>query len=97
MRKIRSTGVAADRVQHDIGTLWTLKRGESTARCALLALGDGLALRVLMDGTLLRSERCDSHPQAFELAERWRTRMTDRGWTRLPDPPAQTSPSFGAR
>jgi hypothetical protein len=72
-----------DRVQHDIGTLWTLKRGESTARCALVALTDGLELRVLMDGAILRSERCDWHEQAFELAERWRVRMTDRGWAKL--------------
>jgi hypothetical protein len=60
--------------------LWTLTRGESTARCTLLALAEGLELQVVMDGALLRAERCDRHEQSFALAERWRERMMDRGW-----------------
>jgi len=43
----------------------------------------GLELRVLMDGSILRAERCSRHDEAFELAERWRNRMMDRGWTRI--------------
>ena len=67
----------------DIGTLWTLIRRESAAVCSLFATGAGLELRVLVDGTILRSDRCDSHAHAFELAERWRTRLLERGWTRV--------------
>ena len=80
------SGAAApdrDRAQRDIGTLWTLTRGESTARCALLALTDGLELQVLIDGSLLRSEQCERHEQAFTLAARWRARMMDREWKAL--------------
>lgn len=80
-----SRAPAPDRngVLRDIGTLWTLKRGESKARCVLVALAEGLELRVVMDGALLRAERCERYEEAFELAERWRARMTDRGWMRL--------------
>lgn len=80
---LRSRAVST-RPGRSIGTLWTLTRGESTARCVLLALADGLELRVVLDGAVLRSEACDTHGQAFELAERWRGRMMDRGWTRMP-------------
>jgi hypothetical protein len=83
MTESRAAAPDRARVQRDIGTLWTLKRGESAARCVLLALADGLELQVLMDGTLLRAERCERHEQAFTLAERWRARMMDRGWTCL--------------
>jgi hypothetical protein len=80
MAESRSSALHRDRPARDIGTLWTLERGESSARCGLLALADGLELRVLMDGSLLRAERCRDHEQAFDLAERWRLRMSDRGW-----------------
>lgn len=78
MNRSRSVGTSSDS-ERDIGTLWTLKRGESTALCSLSVIYDGLELRVVMDGTILRSDRCDRHEKAFELAERWRTRMMDRG------------------
>jgi hypothetical protein len=80
MRQSRATAADASDVRRDIGTLWTLSRGESTARCALLALGVGLELRVLLDGDVLRAERCRKYEDAFELADRWRVRMMDRGW-----------------
>ena len=83
MAESRAAAPDRDRVQRDIGTPWMLKRGESTARCVLLALADGLELQVLMDGDLLRAERCERYEQAFALADRWRTRMMDRGWTCL--------------
>jgi hypothetical protein len=38
---------------------------------------------VLLDGDILRAERCARYEQAFELAERWRGRMIDRGWVQL--------------
>jgi hypothetical protein len=83
MAQTRSSSLDRDGTLRDIGTLWTLKRGESSARCVLLAMPVGLELRVLLDGTILRTERCGRHEQAFELAERWRCRMMDRGWVRL--------------
>ena len=83
MAQSRSSAVSRDQSLRDIGTLWTLTRGESSARCVLMALSVGLELRVLMDGSILRTERCGRHDQAFALAERWRDRMMDRGWTRL--------------
>jgi hypothetical protein len=83
MAQFRPSPLSRDQGQRDIGTLWTLTRGESSARCVLMALPVGLELRVLMDGSILRAERCGRHDQAFALAERWRDRMMDRGWTRL--------------
>lgn len=83
MAESRSPALNRDGAFRDIGTLWTLKRGESTARCVLLALADGLELQVVLDGDVLRAEACDRHEHAFELAERWRTRMMDRGWKGL--------------
>jgi hypothetical protein len=80
MAEPRISALNRNGVSRDIGTLWTLKRAESTARCVLLATAGGVELRVLLDGTILRAERSDNHQQAFELAERWRGRMMDRGW-----------------
>ena len=79
----RSSAVRRDGNVRDIGTLWTLQRGESSARCVLLALAMGLEVRVLMDGSILRTEQCERHDEAFALAERWRDRMMNSGWTRL--------------
>ena len=83
MAEVRSSLSQRQSMPRDIGTLWTLNRGESAARCVLLATPPGLELRVVMDGSILRTERCSRHDEAFELAERWRNRMMDRGWTRL--------------
>jgi len=69
--------------QRNVGTLWLLRRGESTARCSLVAAPETLHVRVMLDGSLLRSEECESYQQAFDLAKRWLTRMTDRGWSRF--------------
>jgi len=68
--------------ERNVGTLWLLRRGESTARCSLVAAPETLLVRVTLDGSLLRSEECDSYQQAFDLAKRWLSRMTDRGWSR---------------
>jgi hypothetical protein len=83
MAQTRSSAPSNNGNLRDIGTLWSLTRGESSARCVLLALPVGLELRVVMDGSILRREHCDRHDQAFTLAERWRDRMLDRGWSRL--------------
>ena len=83
MAQTRSSAPSSNGNLRDIGTLWSLTRGESAARCVLLALPVGLELRVVMDGSILRTEHCERHDQAFALAERWRDRMLDRGWSRL--------------
>jgi hypothetical protein len=83
MAQTRSSAQSSSGALRDIGTLWTLIRGESSARCVLLAHAVGLELRVVMDGSVLRTEQCERHDQAFELAERCRDRMLDRGWSRL--------------
>lgn len=72
-----------DGVRRNIGTLWTLTRAESSARCALVSVATGLELRVMLDGAILRAEACKQYSEAFELAERWRARMMDRGWVPL--------------
>ena len=80
-RKTTPTRTTADR---NIGTLWTLVRGESVARCVLIKVSDGLELRVLLDESRLRGEPCGSYSEAFELGDRWRERMMLRGWKPLP-------------
>jgi hypothetical protein len=69
--------------ERNIGTLWTLERGESTVRCGLWLRPDCLELRAVMDGAILRSECCEGHAEAFELAARWQARMIDRGWRKV--------------
>ena len=86
MGGLRTRAESKRQVERSVGTLWTLQRGESAARCALIVADDRLHLRVLMDGDVLRSERCESYQGAFALAERWRTRMMERGWVRVTPP-----------
>ena len=50
----------------DIGTLWTLQRDESTARCALLVFAEGCELHVFVDGEPLLSQRCEVQHEVFE-------------------------------
>jgi hypothetical protein len=65
---------------HDVGTLWLMKRGDHTARCALLeSLGDW-HVRVVVDGRVILADRCRRGPQAFEVADLWKTRMSEDGW-----------------
>ena len=80
---IRQKIAASTSTDRSIGTLWTLERGESLARCVLMKVPAGLQLRVLLDDSRLREEDCGSHGDAFELAERWRGRMMARGWVPL--------------
>jgi hypothetical protein len=71
----------ADDPTHEVGTLWTLERDDCTARCALRAspLARTWEVRVLVDGDTLLTERCGQQ-EVFTLAERWRSRMAERGW-----------------
>ena len=79
MAQTRSSALSNNGNLRDIGTLWTLTRGESSARCVLMALPVGLELRVVMDGSVLRSEHCERHDQAFD-ARRALARSHARSW-----------------
>ena len=80
---LQESGSAGRESGRSIGTLWSVTRGESTARCVLIKTVDGLELRVLLDESRLRAQECDSHREAFELAESWRERMMARGWVAM--------------
>jgi len=65
---------------HDVGTLWTLRRARLAARCALIAWAGDWEVRVLIDGEILKTERCARGDAAFALAARWKRRMLEQGW-----------------
>lgn len=68
---------------HDVGTLWTMQSGDRSARCALMTWATDWELRVLVEGQVLLTQRCNTATEAFEIAERWRLRMAGRGWEQL--------------
>jgi hypothetical protein len=67
----------------DLGTLWTLRRDDSVARCGLVALGNIYEISVSVDGALLLSQQFELRHEVFGTAERWRTRMSERGWKKV--------------
>jgi hypothetical protein len=67
----------------DLGTLWTLKRDDSVARCGLVAFGNIYEISVSVDGALLLSQRFELRQEVFSTAERWRVRMSERGWKKV--------------
>ncbi|MBA3884376.1 MAG: hypothetical protein H0X67_01435 [Acidobacteria bacterium] len=79
----QTTRVTKDTAGHDVGTLWTMTRHGSRARCALISVGGEWELCVLVDGAALCAERCPTTTEVFNLAERWRTRLNERGWARV--------------
>ena len=64
----------------DVGTLWTLRRDEYTARCCLLSWSPDWELRVVMENDVLVAKRCRTTAEAFELAEHWRCGLMEHGW-----------------
>jgi hypothetical protein len=71
------------RSANDVGTLWTLRRLEGRARCALLSWPGDWELRVLIEGDTCLTRRCTDVHEAFELAERWRQRLLAKGWRQV--------------
>ena len=67
----------------DVGTLWTLRREEYTARCQLLSWSPDWELRVVMEQDILLSKRCRSTVDAFEIAEHWRLGLLEHGWEQI--------------
>ena len=68
----------------DVGTLWTLRREEYTARCSLFFCSSEWELRVVMEQDTLLSRRCGTTADAFELAEHWRRGLAEHGWQIIP-------------
>ena len=84
MAQTRSSALSNNGNLRDIGTLWSLTRGESSARCVLLAT----ARRAWSSGSSWTARSCGPSTASATirpstLAERWRDRMLDRGWSRL--------------
>ncbi len=67
----------------DVGTLWTMRRDEHTARCALFARADEWEVRVLVDGETMLRERCTRSDQAFAHAETWKGRLAAQSWRQI--------------
>jgi hypothetical protein len=65
----------------DVGTMWTMTRNGYGARCALFSMRDEWELRVLVDGVPLMTRRCIRTQEALDVAEEWKRRMTDTGWS----------------
>ena len=64
----------------DVGTLWTMRRSEHAARCALLAYQGDWVLRVIIGGDVVLTERCRRGARAFRVAEMWKDQMIEQGW-----------------
>ena len=79
----RATTRSSQAAGSDIGTLWTMKRHERTARCALISRPEDWEVCVLVDGKTLLSEHCDRPAEAFVLGDEWKRRMTDKGWLQV--------------
>jgi hypothetical protein len=68
----------------DVGTLWTMGRDGYVARCALIWLPCTWELRVLIDDDVLLAERCGTQAEVLAVADAWRSRLGECGWTPLP-------------
>jgi hypothetical protein len=67
----------------DVGTLWTLRRDEYTARCTLLSWSPDWELRVVIEKDILLAKGCRTTVDAFELAEHWRRGLLEHGWEQV--------------
>ena len=76
----RTSGGAAPQ---DVGTLWTLQRSGVTARCALVAWRGRWEIKVIVDRDTLLAQTCGCATDAFELAERWKTRLAEQSWQQI--------------
>jgi hypothetical protein len=79
----RTPRASREDTPNDVGTLWTMQRWGTRARCALMAWPEGWELRVLVDGEPLLEERCARADEAFALADTWKHRMREQGWQQI--------------
>ena len=77
----------------DVGTLWSLRREEYSARCILLSWSPDWELRVLIGSDILLAKRCRTTGDAFALGEHWRRGLLDHGWTPIIPMASPTSTS----
>lgn len=70
----------------DIGTLWSMARGDHRARCVLMVFRGRWEIRVLVDGTSVLSEHCSEPAAGFVLAEKWKRQMFAHGWRQVMPP-----------
>ncbi|HEY7058440.1 MAG TPA: hypothetical protein VH458_18040 [Vicinamibacterales bacterium] len=75
-----------------IGTLWLLRREEHLAQCGLFWCADGWELRVHIHDYTLLAQQCTRSDQVFALAQAWRERLVERGWSDARPP--VTSPAM---
>ena len=68
---------------NDVGTLWTMRRSGHGARCALMSWFGEWELRVIVDGDTLLTERCPRGAEAFAMADLWKRRMLEQGWSQV--------------
>jgi len=73
---------------HDVGTLWILRRARFAARCALIACSGDWEVRLVIDGEILKTQRCSRGEGAFAIAARWKGRMLEQGWEPIGPQPA---------
>jgi len=83
MSTTRRPGSSHQDDAEDVGTLWTMLRGEHSARCALIARRSEWEVRVLIGRDPLLEERCARADEAFAVGERWRLRMLQDGWRQV--------------
>ena len=82
MSTVRQSRSGHDRAE-DVGTLWSMRRREYSARCALMARRTGWEVRVLVGADVLLEERCNRADEAFTIGERWRVRLVRDGWIQV--------------
>ena len=64
----------------DVGTLWTLIRGDERARCALVSWPDHWELRILIGGASERKQDCREMTDAFAISQQWMREFVAQGW-----------------
>jgi hypothetical protein len=63
------------------GTCWTVTRAGAVARCTLFASEDEWELRVFVNDEPLLWKRCRCAAEVSAVADDWRARLVDDGWT----------------
>ena len=64
----------------ELGSAWTLRKGERVAHCILVSHQLGWELR-LITPDLLRSHVCRSSEEILSTHEEWKAAMLAKGWT----------------
>lgn len=80
MSSVRRTG-SVEVSSNELGTLWRMRKHGSAARCALVAWPFEWEVRVVVDGNVLYTSRCEHAKDVFSLAEEWKARLSAEGWT----------------